>query len=87
MDTVIKPNWIDSDEESPPLDTRLYIRGYFGLKMWGKVLGRSIGTMKLHEHPQEYKWHVEGHDEPYWTGYLTVEQWAYIESPDEHDQQ
>ena len=84
MDMAITPEWIDSDEH-PPLNTRLHIRGYFGLKMWGRVLGRSIGTMKLHEHPQEYKWHVEGHDEPYWTGYLTVEQWSYIESPDEHD--
>lgn len=74
--------WISSEDELPPTDTRLHIKGYFGLKMWNEALAPSIGSWgRVPNKPYDYlEWQVEGHDTPYWAGYLDVTHWAYVEA-------
>lgn len=73
--------WISSEDELPPTDTRLHIKGYFGLKMRNEELDPSIGSWgRVEGEPYDYlQWQIEGHDTPYWAGYLTVTHWAYAE--------
>lgn len=75
--------WISSEDELPPTDTRLHIKGYFGLKMWDEALAPSVGSWGRTNYPDPYEyleWQVEGHKEPYWAGFLYVTHWAYVEA-------